>query len=189
MFITMVTDTLPYFLKLFSRDALLHSLFFAQSGSEIPMQNLKFDIFSRNAIQIYNYALSADDNFEVLTYTVAQDVFGKPNDTIRSFSFTTSESKYFESAGYYFNPSPDILIANFVDSTLKGRVNFSKNLGCFEVFEDSNSPAFVSIIKNSNSKYTILMSFYSNYEQPLNIMNKAIQAKKEYYYQKFGPPK
>ena len=162
----MITDSLPYLLQLIKKNLLLHTLVVSGNWHHINLGNYKHEVLGQTLI-IKNFPVSKVDKFDV-NFSVQDDIFSpEPNGKIIALSLITRESKYFDSADYYFDDDENR--GKNKNPLVKSERKRSKDLGVFKIYEDAVSPAFVTITKNESYGYMIYIRFYTNFEAAYKI--------------------
>jgi hypothetical protein len=97
----MITDSLPYLIQLIKKNIILHTLVVSGNWHHINLGKYEHEVLGQTLI-IKDFSLSNADTFEV-NFSVHDDISHETKGKIISISLITRESKYFDSAEFYFN--------------------------------------------------------------------------------------
>src|ERR1700761_2485839 len=87
-------NNLPYFFLLLKKNIALWTILASGSFSQIDTLHTQYERFSPHAVMLRNYSISKGNTFK--------DIWITSTAWETSISFTTSHSKYMDSAKYYF---------------------------------------------------------------------------------------
>src|SRR5260221_4304383 len=157
----MIQDTLPYLIQLIRQNVILHALVVSGSWNGVNLSKLDHELIGQ-VLQINNFALSKEDTFEVKFFSTP-DIGSKKKNTITTLMLNTRNSKYFETAAFYFNDDDNRGMNKH--PVVKAMRKSKKDLGVFKIFDDPVKPAFVNIVRNPVYGYGILIKFYTDFDE------------------------
>lgn len=147
-------NTLPYFLLLLQKNALLYSIIATGSFTNLDLSQVEHRIQSDQAIEFFNFPLGGNETFTSVSVLIV--------DSGTSVTFFTPSPKYFDDPERYFQRkgSDDNGHLNTFGTT--GAQTHKKSLGIFTVLPLPVPPASVWVRNSDVYGYAVSVQFFKH---------------------------
>jgi hypothetical protein len=146
-------ETLPYFLLLLKKNALLCSIIATGSFAKADLSQTQYRIHSDQAIDFFNFSLGENETFTSVKVLIVESG--------TSITFFTNSSKYFEEPERYFRQMDSVTNHIYTLNQITSQTT-KKSLGDFIVLPSPVPPASVWVRNSSVYGYAIAVSFFTH---------------------------